>query len=64
MGSFNRPDICGWDNTARRKQSRRFLECIDGNFLLQVIDEPTRTGAMLGLVLTNKEGLVGNVKLQ
>jgi len=33
-------------------------------FLLQVIEEPTRSSAMLDLVLTNKEGLVGNVKVQ
>ncbi|GAB0207232.1 hypothetical protein GRJ2_003188800 [Grus japonensis] len=64
MGDFNHPDICWRDNTAERKQSRRFLECMDDNFLLQVIEEPTRRGAMLDLVLTNKEGLVGDVKLK
>ncbi|PKU46713.1 dtw domain-containing protein 2 [Limosa lapponica baueri] len=46
------------------KQSRRFLEHIDNNFLLQVIEAPPRRGAMLDLVLTNKEGLVGNMKLK
>ena len=64
MGDFNHPDICWRDNTAGHKQSRRFLECVDDNFLLQVMEEPTRRGAMLDLVLTNKEGLVGNVKLK
>ncbi|KAM9590815.1 uncharacterized protein ACIBXB_005869 [Morphnus guianensis] len=64
MGNFNHPDICWRDNTAGHKQSRRFLECVDDNFLLQVIEEPTRRGARLDLVLTNKEGLVGNVKLK
>jgi len=63
MGDFNHPNICWRDNTAGQKQSRRFLDCID-NFLLQVIKESTRRGAMLNLVLTNKEGLVGNVKLK
>jgi len=29
-----------------------------------VTEEPTRRGAMLDLVLINKEGLVGNVKLK
>ncbi|GAB0206702.1 hypothetical protein GRJ2_003135800 [Grus japonensis] len=57
MGDFNHPDICWRDNTAGYKQSRKFLECVDDNFLLQVIEEPTRRGAMLDLVLTNKEGL-------
>ncbi|KAM6092638.1 uncharacterized protein LJ206_005604 [Theristicus caerulescens] len=62
MGDFNHPGI--WDNTEGHKQSGRFLECIDGNFLLQLIEEPMRRGAMLDLVLTNKERLVGNVKFK
>ncbi|GAB0179184.1 hypothetical protein GRJ2_000383700 [Grus japonensis] len=64
MGDFNHPDICWRDNAAERKQSRKFLECVHDNFLLQVIEEPTRRGAMLDLILTNKEGLVGDVKLK
>ncbi|GAB0209421.1 hypothetical protein GRJ2_003407800 [Grus japonensis] len=64
MGDFNHPDISWRDNAAEHKQSRKFLECVDDNFLLQVIEEPTRRGAMLDLVLTNKEGLVGDVKLK
>ncbi|GAB0190272.1 hypothetical protein GRJ2_001492500 [Grus japonensis] len=62
MGNRNHPNICWRDNTAGHKQSRRFLECIGDNF--QVTEEPMRRGAMLELVLTNKEGLVGNVKLK
>ncbi|GAB0209691.1 hypothetical protein GRJ2_003434800 [Grus japonensis] len=64
IGDFNHPDICWRDNAAGHKQYRRFLECVDDNFLLQVIEEPTRRGAMLDLVLTNKEGLAGDVKLK
>ncbi|GAB0193476.1 hypothetical protein GRJ2_001812900 [Grus japonensis] len=64
MGDFNQPGICWRDNSAERKQSRKFLECVDDNFLLQVIEEPLRRGAMLDLILTNKEGLVGDVKLK
>ncbi|GAB0186142.1 mitochondrial enolase superfamily member 1 [Grus japonensis] len=64
MGDFNHPNVSWRDNTAGHNQSRRFLEGLDDNFLLQVIEEPTRRGAMLDLVLTNKEGLVGNVKLK
>ena len=44
------------------QKSKRFLECVDDNFF-QVIQEPVRKGAMLSLVLTNKEGLMSNVKL-
>ncbi|GAB0179421.1 hypothetical protein GRJ2_000407400 [Grus japonensis] len=64
MGDFSYLNICWRDKTEGRKQSRRFLECIDDNFLLQVTEEPTMRGAMLDLVSTNKEGLVGNVKLK
>ncbi|GAB0202998.1 hypothetical protein GRJ2_002765400 [Grus japonensis] len=64
MGDFNHPNICWRDNTAECKQSRKFLECINDNFLLPVIEEPMRRGAMLDLILTNKEGLVGDVKLK
>ncbi|GAB0178861.1 hypothetical protein GRJ2_000351400 [Grus japonensis] len=64
MRDANHPDICWRDSTAGHKQSRTFLECVDDNFLLQVTEEPRRRGAMLDLVLTSKEGLVGNVKLK
>jgi len=61
MGTSTTP-ICWRDNTTGQKQSRRFLEYVDNNLLLQVIEEPTNRGAMLDIVLTSKEGLVGNVK--
>ncbi|PKU35602.1 dtw domain-containing protein 2 [Limosa lapponica baueri] len=64
MGDSNYSSICWRDNTAGHKQSRKLLECYDGNFLLQVVEEPARRGAMLDLVLTNKEALVGNMKLK
>ncbi|GAB0202608.1 hypothetical protein GRJ2_002726400 [Grus japonensis] len=64
IGDFNHPDICWRDNAAERKQTRKFLECVDDNFLLQVTEEPMRRGAMLDLILTNKEGLIGDVKLK
>jgi len=64
MGDFNHPNICWKDNTAGHRQSRRFLECVDDNFLPQVIEEPTMRDAMVDLVFTNKEGLVGNVKVK
>ncbi|GAB0206983.1 hypothetical protein GRJ2_003163900 [Grus japonensis] len=55
MGDFNHPNICWRDNTVGHKQSRKFLECIDDNFLLQVIEEPMRRDVLLHLLLTNKE---------
>ena len=64
MRDFNYPNICWRDNTSGHKQSRRFLECIDDNFLLQVIEEEKRRGAVLDLAPSNKEGVVGSVKLK
>ncbi|PKU29668.1 hypothetical protein llap_20028 [Limosa lapponica baueri] len=63
VGDFNQPDICWKGYTARHVQSRRFLQCIDDNFLTQVVEEPTRRVALLDLVLTNKEGLVEDIKV-
>jgi len=62
MGHFNHPDISWEDHTARHAQSRRFLQSNNDNFLIQVVEEPTRKGALLDLVLTNKEGLAEDMK--
>ncbi|GAB0206965.1 hypothetical protein GRJ2_003162100 [Grus japonensis] len=40
VGDFNLPDICWKSNTAERKQSRRFLECVEDNFLTQLTSCP------------------------
>jgi len=63
MGTSATPVSAGGITQQGHRQSRRFLDCID-NFLLQVIEEPMSTGAMMDLVLTNKKGLVGNMKLK
>jgi len=52
---FNLLDICWKYNTAERKQSRRFLECVEDKFLMQLVSEPTRGGALLDLLFTNSE---------
>jgi len=54
MEDFNHPDIICEDHTARQAQSKRFLQSIDYNFLMQVVEEPTRKGTLLDLVLTNR----------
>ncbi|KAK4821701.1 hypothetical protein QYF61_027773 [Mycteria americana] len=61
VGDFNLPDVCWKYNTAERKQPRRFLECVADNFLTQLVSEPTREGAPLDLLFTNREGLVSDV---
>jgi len=63
MGDFNHLDIRWEDHTARHMQCRRFLQSIDDNFLMQVVEEPTRKGTLLDLVLSNKEGLAEDVKV-
>ncbi|KAK4810539.1 hypothetical protein QYF61_004502 [Mycteria americana] len=61
VGDFNLPDVCWKYNTAERKRSRRFLEHVADNFLTQLVSEPTREGAPLDLLFTNREGLVSHV---
>ncbi|KAK4826282.1 hypothetical protein QYF61_007129 [Mycteria americana] len=61
VGDFNLPDVCWKYNTAERKQSRRFLERVAENFLTQLVSEPTREGAPLDLLFTNRDGLVSDV---
>ncbi|PKU43200.1 glycerol kinase [Limosa lapponica baueri] len=63
MGDFNHPDICWRANTVGHKKARKFLECVSYNFL-QMVEELMRRGAVLDLVLTSKEELVGYVKLK
>jgi len=64
VGDFNLPDICWKYNTAERKQSTRFLECVGDNFLMQLVSERTRGAASLDLLFTNREGLVGDVVIR
>jgi len=63
MGDFNHPDTSREHHTARQVQSRRFLQSIIDNFLVQVVEEPTRKVTLLDLVLTNKEGLEEDVNV-
>lgn len=37
------------------KQSRRFLECVEENFLTQLIKELTTGGTLLDLLFTEKD---------
>ncbi|RMC09666.1 hypothetical protein DUI87_13452 [Hirundo rustica rustica] len=61
VGDFNLPDICWELNTAEKRQSRKFLECMEDNFLSQMVGEPTRGETMLDLLFVNRDGLVGDV---
>ncbi|RMC21416.1 hypothetical protein DUI87_02282 [Hirundo rustica rustica] len=61
VGDFDLPDIFWELNTAEKRQSRKFLECMEDNFLSQLVGEPTRGGTMLDLLFANRDGLVGDV---
>jgi len=37
VGDFNFPGICWKYDTAQRKQSKRFLECVEDSFLTQLV---------------------------
>jgi len=61
VGDFNLPGVCWKYYTADSKESRRFLECVEDNFLTQLVSELTREGTLLGLLFVNWERLVGDV---
>ena len=61
MGDFNLPDVCWKYDTVDRKQSRRFLECVEDNFLTWLVSEPSRECAPLDLLFVNRERLVGDM---
>lgn len=51
------------DNTASCKQSRRFLESTEDNFLVQALDRPTRGEVSLDLVLANAEEIIKEIEI-
>lgn len=63
LEDFSQPDICWKRGTARCKQSRSFLECVEDNFLIQTIDHLTRGELLLDLLLTNTDELIREVKI-
>ncbi|KAK4815183.1 hypothetical protein QYF61_021043 [Mycteria americana] len=48
VGDFNLLDVCWKYNTAERKQSRRFLECVAETFLTQLSDHEMTEFLILG----------------
>ena len=63
LGDFNYSDI-NWELiNASNDLSIEFLECIQDNFLEQVVHEQTRYQNCLDLVLTNHSSIVKNLKI-
>ena len=63
LGLFHFSVCCRY-STEGHIHSWRSLESTDGSFLTHAIEEPKRRGALLDLILTRKEGVVGKVKNQ
>lgn len=63
LGDFNQPDQTS-HLTVRCKQSRRLLETISNDFLVQVSDRSARGEALLDLMLTSVEEVVKDIKIR
>jgi len=62
MRDFNHPGIC-WDSgMSGGRQSRRFLESVEDNFLVQVVNGPTQGEALLDLVPTSEAEREENIR--
>lgn len=59
MGDFNHSDVCWKNIMASYKQSRRLLERIKNNFLVQVLNRTNQRD----LVLTNTEEVINDIKI-
>lgn len=62
-GNFNWPGIYWKSGTVSGKQPSKLLECIEDSFLVQAMESLTRGEALLDLVLTNMEELIGEGKM-
>lgn len=63
IGDFNHSDIYWKSSTANCKQSRKLTECVEGNFLVQVMESPTRGEKLLDQLLTKAEKPIRDVKM-
>ncbi|KAJ7412608.1 rna-directed dna polymerase from mobile element jockey-like [Pitangus sulphuratus] len=63
LGDFNYPNVYWESSTESCRQSRRLLECMEDNFLSQVIESPTRGNVILDLLVTNASQLIGDIKI-
>lgn len=59
--NINFPNICWKGNTERCEQLRRILEGVKGNFLIKIMDWPTKGEAQLDLLFNNREDVDGNM---
>jgi hypothetical protein len=62
MGDFNFSEI-DWRKPETLDDSHPFLKCINDNFLIQHVDEPTRKKNILDLVFTSEENMIENLSV-
>ena len=67
-GDYNLPDICWNEDKSYPEKSleRKFLKCIDDNYLTQHVDTPTRgrgtnKPSLLDLVITNQDDAIEKI---
>lgn len=58
LGDLNHTDACWRDNMAQHRQPRKFLQVAEDNFVIQVVEEPKRTGVLLDFVLPSRKDWV------
>jgi len=58
MGALNHLNICWMGSKEEHKQSRRFPENTDDNFLTQVIENVRMRAFLLDCIVTREEGIV------
>lgn len=71
MGDFNYPNI-NWELSTTKggnTEEQKFLDCLEDNFLVQLIEKPTRwrgtdNPTTLDLIITGDENNIENIELQ
>lgn len=62
MGDFNFPEL-KWDNMNNMIENHPFINCLNDNFLEQIVREPTRAKNFLDLILSSDANFVQNVSV-
>lgn len=61
VGDFDLAHVCWKFSVVKRKQLRKFLECVESNFLTQPVCKPVRQDALMDLLFVNRDGVVAEV---
>ena len=62
MGDFNYPEL-NWINASSVDRSHPFVECLDNNFLSQLVDKPTRGNNYLDLIIASDINNIENLAI-